>query len=42
MWWSERTEAWGKTIIALVAGAVLGYVSEMLAGAMSSPKRATI
>jgi hypothetical protein len=33
---------WTSTIIALVAGAVLGYVSEMLAGAMSKPKRATI
>ena len=32
---------WTKTIIALVAGAVLGYVSEMLAGAISRPKRAT-
>lgn len=31
---------WTSTIIALVAGAVLGYVSEMLAGAMSKPKRA--
>ena len=31
---------WVKTIIALVAGAVLGYLSEMLAGAMSR-KRAT-
>src|SRR3954453_3109077 len=34
--------SWSKTIISLVAGAVLGYVSELLAGAMSSPKRATI
>jgi hypothetical protein len=33
---------WVKTIIALVAGAVLGYVSEMLAGAISKPKRATV
>jgi Protein of unknown function (DUF1097) len=33
---------WTSTIIALVAGAVLGYVSEMLAGAMSKPKRATV
>lgn len=33
---------WTSTIIALVAGAVLGYVSEMLAGAISKPKRATI
>jgi hypothetical protein len=30
---------WVKTIIALVAGAVFGYVSEMLAGAISKPKR---
>ena len=29
-----------KTIIALVAGAVLGYLSEMLAGALTGPKRA--
>lgn len=33
---------WTSTIIALVAGAVLGYVSEMLAGAMSKPKRAAL
>jgi len=33
---------WTSTIIALVAGAVLGYVSEMLAGAISKPKRATV
>lgn len=33
---------WTSTVIALVAGAVLGYVSEMLAGAMSKPKRATV
>jgi hypothetical protein len=31
---------WTKTIIALVVGAVLGYLSEMLAGAMSRPKAA--
>ena len=32
---------WTKTIIALVAGALLGYVSEMLAGMMAgSPKSA--
>jgi hypothetical protein len=31
---------WSRTIIALVAGAVLGYVSEALAGAISKPKRA--
>jgi Protein of unknown function (DUF1097) len=29
-----------KTIIALVAGAVLGYLSEMLAGALTGSKRA--
>jgi Protein of unknown function (DUF1097) len=33
---------WTATIIALVAGAVLGYVSEMLAGAISRPKRAAV
>jgi ABC-type uncharacterized transport system permease subunit len=33
--------SWTKTIIALLAGAVLGYVSELLAGAMSKgPRRA--
>ena len=32
---------WLSTVIALVAGAVLGYLSEMLAGAFSKPKRAT-
>jgi hypothetical protein len=32
---------WTATIIALIAGAILGYVSEMLAGAISRPKRAT-
>jgi len=31
---------WTKTIIALVAGAVLGYLSEMLAGMMASKKAA--
>lgn len=30
---------WIKTVIALVAGAVLGYLSEMLAGTFSRPKR---
>src|SRR5712691_3658636 len=30
---------WSKTIIALVAGAVLGYLSEMLAGAMTGAKQ---
>ena len=33
---------WTATIIALVAGAILGYVSEMLAGAISRPKRAAV
>lgn len=32
---------WVKTIIALVCGAVLGYLSEMLAGALSGRKRST-
>lgn len=31
---------WPKTIIALVAGAVLGYLSEMVAGMISGPKKA--
>jgi hypothetical protein len=31
---------WTKTIIALVAGAVLGYLSEMIAGMLSGPKKA--
>jgi Protein of unknown function (DUF1097) len=31
---------WTRTIIALVVGAVLGYLSEALAGAISRPKRA--
>ena len=31
---------WVRTIVALVAGAVLGYLSEMLAGALTRPKRA--
>ena len=30
---------WTKTIIALVAGALLGYLSELLAGAMTRPRR---
>lgn len=30
---------WSKTIIALVAGALLGYVSEMLAGMVPGPKK---
>jgi len=33
---------WVKTIVALVAGAVLGYVSEMLAGSLGGRKRATV
>lgn len=33
---------WVKTIVALVAGAVLGYVSEMLAGSIGGRKRATV
>jgi hypothetical protein len=33
---------WTKTIIALIAGAVLGYLSEMLAGAIGGRKRATV
>ncbi len=32
--------SWARTIIALVAGALLGYLSEMLAGAIG-PRRAT-
>lgn len=32
---------WVSTIIALVAGAVLGYLSEMLAGAMGTKRAAT-
>jgi len=31
---------WVKTVIALVVGAVLGYLSEMLAGTFSRPRRA--
>jgi hypothetical protein len=35
--------SWTKTIIALVAGALLGYLSEMLAGAMTRrPRRAAV
>jgi hypothetical protein len=33
---------WVKTVIALVAGAVLGYISEMLAGAIGGRKRASV
>jgi uncharacterized protein DUF1097 len=33
---------WTKTIIALVAGALLGYLSEMLAGVLAGPKKATV
>lgn len=32
--------SWTKTIIALVAGAVLGYLSEMLAAAITRPSKA--
>lgn len=32
--------SWTRTIVALVAGAVLGYLSELLAGALTRPKRA--
>jgi hypothetical protein len=32
--------SWTKTILALVAGAVLGYLSELLAGAMTSRRAA--
>ena len=31
---------WIKTIVAMVAGAVLGYLSEQLAGAIGRPRRA--
>jgi hypothetical protein len=31
---------WTRTIVALVIGAVLGYLSEMLAGALSKPTKA--
>jgi hypothetical protein len=33
---------WTRTIIALVAGAVLGYLSEALAAAIARPKRAAV
>ena len=33
---------WVKTIVALVAGAVLGYVSEMLAGSVGGRRRSTL
>lgn len=33
---------WSKTVIALVAGALLAYLSEMLAGMISSPKKAVV
>jgi hypothetical protein len=32
--------SWSRTIVALVAGAVLGYLSEMLAAALTKPKQA--
>ena len=35
-----RTARWSKTVVALVIGAVLGYLSEMLAGALSRPAKA--
>ena len=31
---------WSRTILALIIGAVLGYLSEMLAGAISKPAKA--
>jgi hypothetical protein len=31
---------WGRTVVALVIGAVLGYLSEMVAGAISRPAKA--
>ncbi len=34
--------SWTKTIIALVIGALLGYLSEMLAGVIGGRKRATV
>jgi hypothetical protein len=33
---------WPKTIIALVIGALLGYLSEMLAGMLAGPKKAAV
>lgn len=33
---------WVKTIVALVVGAVLGYVSEMLAGSIGGRRRSTV
>ena len=30
---------WAKTVVALIAGAILGYLSEALAGAITRPKR---
>jgi hypothetical protein len=33
---------WVKTLVALVAGAVLGYVSEMLAGSLGGRRRSTV
>jgi uncharacterized membrane-anchored protein YhcB (DUF1043 family) len=33
---------WIKTIIALVVGAVLGYLSELLAGAMTRKSRRAV
>jgi hypothetical protein len=34
--------SWTKTIIALVIGALLGYLSEMLAGVIGGRKRAAV
>jgi hypothetical protein len=34
--------SWTRTIVALVAGAVLGYLSEMVAAALTKPKQAAV
>lgn len=34
--------SWVRTIVALVAGAVLGYLSEMVAAALTKPKQAAV
>jgi branched-subunit amino acid transport protein len=34
--------SWTKTIIALIVGALLGYLSEMLAGAMARRPRTAV
>jgi hypothetical protein len=31
---------WSRTVLALLIGAILGYLSEMLAGAISKPAKA--